>query len=115
MSARFYSIPDSDSSYIARAHYNVAGIGDPPVRKANGYAGEVNSDGARFLPTQLRLRSRLSPLSILHESVEKHGVGVLSDAALFVARLRSNPKFHYQPLTILINVVRILIHQQCVP
>ena len=93
----------------------MVGIGDPPVRKANGYAGEVNSDGARFLPTQLRLWSRLSPLSVLRESVDEHGVGVLSDAALFIARLRSNPKFHYQPLTILINVVRILIHQQCVP
>ena len=94
----------------------MVGIGDPPVRKTNGYAGEVNSDGARFLPTQLRLWSRLSPLSILRESVDEHGVGVLlSDAALFVARLRSNPKFHYQPLTILINVARILIHQQCVP
>ena len=43
------------TAHIARAHYNVVGIGDPPVRKASGYAGEVNSDGARFLPTQLRL------------------------------------------------------------
>ena len=47
------------TTHIARAHYNVVGIGDPSVRKANGYAGEVNSDGAIFLPIQLRLCSRL--------------------------------------------------------
>ena len=40
------------TAHITRAHtYNVVGIGNPPVRKANGYAGEVNSDGERFLPT----------------------------------------------------------------
>ena len=47
------------TAHIAGANYNVVGTGDPPVRKANGYAGEVNSDGAIFLPTQLRLWSRL--------------------------------------------------------
>ena len=86
------------TAHTASSHYGVVGI------------------GARFLPIQLRLWSRLSPFSILRKSADKHGVGVPSDAAsLFAPRLRSNPKFHYQPLTILINVVRILIHQQCVP
>lgn len=95
-------------THIERVHLSIACIGDPLVLKTNGYAWEGNSDGDEISTNSFEtLESAVSPLSILRESIDEHGV--LSDGALLVARLRSNPKIPLSAINDIIQCCQDLI------
>jgi hypothetical protein len=86
----------------------VADIGDSLVWKTNDFVDEVNSDGDEISTNPVEtLGSAESPLLILRESVDDHGV--LTDAALFVTRLRSNPKIPLSAVNDIIQCCQDLI------
>ena len=72
--------------------------GDSQFNSADGEMGSIPDD---------TVESRVSPLLILRESIDENGV--LSDGALFVAKLRCNPKIPLSAINDIIQNCRDLI------